>query len=94
VTAISSKILQHPFYRKLGHAKWVHVSEKLPVIPNFQIVGWESERHGLDRLLKTNTTAKRTHSLFRQDKEIVAGALRENRNDNAFAQLCDKYPRH
>ncbi len=55
----------------------MHVSEKLPIIPNFQIVGWESERHGLDRLLKTNTTAKRTHSLFLQDKEIVAGALRE-----------------
>ena len=42
------------------------------------IVGLESERQGFDRLLKANTTAKRTHSLFRQGKEIVAGALPEN----------------
>jgi hypothetical protein len=41
------------------------------------IVGLESERQGFDRLLKANTTTKRTHSLFRQGKEIVAGALPE-----------------
>jgi hypothetical protein len=39
------------------------------------IVGLESERQGFDRLLKANTTAKRTLSLFRQGKEIVEGAL-------------------
>lgn len=41
------------------------------------LVGLESERQGFDRMLKANTTAKRTHSLFRQGREIVAGALPE-----------------
>ncbi|MBN2530427.1 MAG: hypothetical protein JXR76_28830 [Deltaproteobacteria bacterium] len=33
-------------------------------------------------------------SLFRQSKENVAGALKKNRNDNAFTQLCGAYPKH
>lgn len=39
------------------------------------LVGIESERHNCDRLLRANTSAKRTHSLFRQGREIVGGAL-------------------
>jgi hypothetical protein len=39
------------------------------------LVGIESERHGSDRYLKANTSKKRTHSLFRQGREIIAGSL-------------------
>jgi hypothetical protein len=39
------------------------------------LVGISSERLGLDRLLRANTSKKRTHSLFRQGREIVLGAL-------------------
>ncbi len=39
------------------------------------IVGVESERLGCDRYLRANTSARRTHSLFRQGREILAGAL-------------------
>jgi len=39
------------------------------------LVGIESEALGCDRLLRANTSKKRTHSLFRQGREIVAGAL-------------------
>jgi len=39
------------------------------------LVGIESERLGCDRLLRANTSKLRTHSLFRQGREIVAGAL-------------------
>jgi hypothetical protein len=39
------------------------------------IVGVESERLGCDRYLRANTSTRRTHSLFRQGREIVAGAL-------------------
>ncbi|MCP4600292.1 MAG: IS4 family transposase [Proteobacteria bacterium] len=39
------------------------------------LVGIESERNNFDRLLRANTSSKRTHSLFRQGREIVAGAL-------------------
>jgi hypothetical protein len=42
------------------------------------LVGMVSERHGCDRLLRANTSKTRTHSLFRQGREIVAGALPEN----------------
>jgi hypothetical protein len=41
------------------------------------LVGIESERLGFDRLLRANTSKVRTHSLFRQGREIVAGALPE-----------------
>jgi hypothetical protein len=41
------------------------------------LVGIVSERKGCDRLLRANTSKKRTHSLFRQGREIVAGALPE-----------------
>ncbi len=34
-----------------------------------------SERLGFDRLLRANTSKRRTHSLFRQGREIVKGAL-------------------
>jgi hypothetical protein len=39
------------------------------------LVGTVSENFGLDRLLRANTSKVRTHSLFRQGREIVAGAL-------------------
>lgn len=39
------------------------------------IVGVESERLGCDRYLRANTSSRRTHSLFRQGREILGGAL-------------------
>ncbi len=39
------------------------------------LVGIESERNNCDRLLRANTSDKRTHSLFRQGRDIVGGAL-------------------
>jgi hypothetical protein len=39
------------------------------------LVGVVSERLGCDRLLRANTSKRRTHSLFRQGREIVRGAL-------------------
>lgn len=39
------------------------------------LVGSASEELGLDRLLRANTSKRRTHSLFRQGREIVRGAL-------------------
>ena len=41
------------------------------------LVGIESERQNCDRLLRANTSTRRTHSLFRQGREITAGALPE-----------------
>lgn len=39
------------------------------------LIGIVSERQGCDRLLRANTSKIRTHSLFRQGREIIAGAL-------------------
>ena len=39
------------------------------------LVGIVSERQRCDRLLRANTSERRTHSLFRQGREIVTGAL-------------------
>jgi hypothetical protein len=39
------------------------------------LVGEVSESLGFDRLLRANTSKRRTHSLFRQGREIVRGAL-------------------
>ena len=39
------------------------------------LVGIVSERQQCDRLLRANTSKQRTHSLFRQGREIVSGAL-------------------
>jgi len=39
------------------------------------LVGKASEELSLDRLLRANTSKRRTHSLFRQGREIVRGAL-------------------
>lgn len=39
------------------------------------LVGVVSEKLGCDRLLRANTSKRRTHSLFRQGREIVKGAL-------------------
>lgn len=39
------------------------------------LVGSASEQLGFDRLLRANTSKRRTHSLFRQGREIVRGAL-------------------
>jgi len=42
------------------------------------LVGVVSEQLGLDRFLRANTSKRRTHSLFRQGREIVSGALPEH----------------
>jgi hypothetical protein len=39
------------------------------------LVGTVSERLGFDRMLRANTSRTRTHSLFRQGREIVRGSL-------------------
>lgn len=39
------------------------------------LVGRVGEELGFDRLLRANTSKRRTHSLFRQGREIVSGAL-------------------
>ena len=39
------------------------------------LVGTVSERLGFDRMLRANTSQTRTHSLFRQGREIVRGSL-------------------
>ena len=39
------------------------------------LVGAASEQLGMDRQLRANTSKRRTHSLFRQGREIVKGAL-------------------
>jgi hypothetical protein len=39
------------------------------------LVGVVSEKLGCDRLLRANTSKRRTHSLFRQGREIVRGTL-------------------
>jgi hypothetical protein len=48
------------------------------------LVGIVSERLKCDRLLKANTSKLRTHSLFRQGREIVAGALPPDREVPVF----------
>jgi len=56
------------------------------------IVGIESERLGCDRYLRANTSTRRTHSLFRQGREILAGALPDDLLreviDNASRAIC------
>ena len=42
------------------------------------LVGTVSEKMNFDRLLRANTVNRRTHSLFRQGREIVRGALPDN----------------
>lgn len=39
------------------------------------LVGVASEQLGFDRRLRANTVKHRTHSLFRQGREIVRGSL-------------------
>jgi hypothetical protein len=39
------------------------------------LLGAAGERMGLDRLLRANTVKRRTHSLFRQGREYLRGAL-------------------
>jgi hypothetical protein len=41
------------------------------------LLGAAGEALGLDRMLRANTATKRTHSLFRQGREYVAGVFRE-----------------
>jgi hypothetical protein len=40
------------------------------------LLGAAGEKHGLDRQLRANTKTTRTHSLFRQGREYIAGVLR------------------
>jgi len=40
------------------------------------LLGAAGEKLGLDRQLRANTATKRTHSLFRQGREYIAGVLR------------------
>lgn len=54
------------------------------------LAGVTSERLGIDRIIKANTVKKRTHSLFRQGREVLTGVLPdafENRFIQAFRQL-------
>ena len=39
------------------------------------LAGMASEKLGIDRIIKANTEKKRTHSLFRQGREVLTGAL-------------------
>lgn len=48
------------------------------------LIGAASERLGLDRFLRANTSEKRTHSLFRQGREIVKGALPDDLERRCF----------
>ena len=41
------------------------------------LMGAASERLGLDRLLRANTVSERTHSLFRQGRELLGELARE-----------------
>jgi hypothetical protein len=51
------------------------------------LVGIVSEKQKCDRLLKANTSKVRTHSLFRQGREIVSGALPTDRETLCLAAL-------
>jgi len=51
------------------------------------LVGIVSERQGCDRLLRANTSKIRTHSLFRQGREIVAGALPPDREHRCLTAM-------
>lgn len=44
------------------------------------LLGAAGERMGLDRLLRANTVQRRTHSLFRQGREYLRGALGKMKN--------------
>jgi hypothetical protein len=50
------------------------------------LAGVASERLGIDRILKANTVRRRTHSLFRQGREILGGELPHDYGA-AFARL-------
>jgi hypothetical protein len=51
------------------------------------LIGAVSERLGYDRLLRANTSEKRTHSLFRQGREIVRGALPDDLERRCFQSV-------
>lgn len=54
------------------------------------LAGVTSERLGIDRIIKANTSPKRTHSQFRQGREVLTGVLPddiENRFIQAFQSL-------
>jgi hypothetical protein len=61
------------------------------------LLGAAGERLGLDRLLRANTVKRRTHSLFRQGREYLRGALGKVANAArrlraAFLRAVDKQP--
>lgn len=51
------------------------------------LVGLASEELKIDRLLKANTTKHRTHSLFRQGREITSGSVPDDRLDEAWPRI-------
>ena len=54
------------------------------------LAGVTSEHIGIDRIIKANTVKKRTHSLFRQGREVLTGVLPdsfETRFIQAFQRL-------
>ena len=54
------------------------------------LAGVVSEKLGIDRIIKANTVRQRTHSLFRQGREVLTGALPdcfETRFLQAFQRL-------
>ena len=62
------------------------------------LLGKTGEEMGLDRLLRANTAKRRTHSLFRQGREYLHGALGTLRNAaeslwERFEKLVDAQPR-
>ena len=57
------------------------------------LLGAAGEHLGIDRHLRANTTRSRTHSLFRQGREYIAGVLRSVA-DSLLAHLRDLLRRH
>ena len=59
------------------------------------LIGGAGEQVGCDRTLKANTSKKRTHSLFRQGREYLAGCTRMYRDAlrQALNELLRAHPR-
>lgn len=59
------------------------------------LLGGAGEQVGCDRALKANTSKRRTHSLFRQGREYLAGSVRKSHRQlrAAFLDLLRAHPR-
>jgi hypothetical protein len=59
------------------------------------LLGRAGEALGLDRMLRANTSRRRTHSLFRQGREYVAGVVRSvlRKLQRHFFQLLQRHAR-